>query len=75
MTYGKAKPGDVLRNTHQEDVFTCPNCHEDHHDHGASENHSVFITCDCGKRLRLVVEMIPEAACYIADEDEGDDDD
>jgi hypothetical protein len=64
-----AEPGDVLRNTHWEDKFTCPNCHEDHRV-WVSEEEPKYVNCRCGKRLRLQLETVPEAACYIADPDE-----
>lgn len=69
---GDAKPGDVLRNTHFDDRFTCPNCLTDHNNGGVYAGKPVFITCPCGARLRLEVEQVPEAACYIADPDDED---
>ena len=66
-----AQPGDVLRNTGWEDKFTCPNCHNDHTCH-VPDGETRYITCECGARLRLEVEHVPEAACYIADPDEGE---
>lgn len=66
-----AKPGDVLRNTHFDNRFTCPNCHTEHGQEVGDE--AVFIMCECGARLKLEIEYVPEAACYIADPDEEDD--
>lgn len=73
-------PGDVLRNMHFSDRFTCPECLVDHEVQGVGPSHSgedrvKFIDCECGARLRLSVEMTPEAVCTIADPDEETEED
>jgi hypothetical protein len=68
-----AKPGERLHNTHFEDRFTCPNCLNDH-DLRVPKDKSTFVDCECGARLRCMVDWVPEAVCIIADADETEDD-
>ena len=48
--------GHTLDNPHRDDLWTCPNCYEDHEGWGLSDS---TIDCSCGARLKLTVEQQP----------------
>jgi hypothetical protein len=66
-----AKPGESCSNNHFSDRYTCPNCFIDHE--LRPHNEPIYITCECGARLRCELELIESSACTIADPDEDED--